>query len=58
MNKEEGNEEKIEKEKKEKIDEKKGNEGENRQNLKLKLVYNEKELIKKTKKEIALIRKK
>ena len=58
LNKEEGNEEKIEEEKEEKIDEKKANEWENRQNLKFKLVYNQKELIKKAKKEIAIIRKK
>ena len=48
-NKEEENEEKIEEEK---IGEEKANEVENGQNLKLKLVYNKKELIKKSKKKL------
>ena len=42
----------------EKIDEIKANEEEQGQNLKLKLVYSKNELIKKAKKEIALITKK
>ena len=48
----------AEEENEEKIDEEKCNEKEQRQNLKLILDYSEKELIKKSKKEIALIRKK
>ena len=47
-----------EEENEEKIDEEKDNENDKRPNLKLKLVYSQKELIKKAKKEIALIRKK
>ena len=53
MENEQKNEEKMEK-----IDEEKRNEEEEKQNLKLKLIYNKIELTKKAKKEIAYIRKK